>query len=121
MINGRRLTDTATKTGIEAAQTASKGVVQKTVGATGDLTGNKIADQITSVGKSRNKEKKKDEVEETYIPPEKRQKIINDCFKHSIKMEYEKVTNLLGSTSDKEDKEIIQRFMMILQQAQHLK
>ena len=58
MINGKKLTDTATKTGIEAAQTASKGVVQKTVGATGDLTGNKIADKSTSVGKSRNKEKK---------------------------------------------------------------
>ena len=32
--------DTATKTGMNAAKTASKGVVQKTAEATGDLTGN---------------------------------------------------------------------------------
>ena len=40
--------DTATKTGIYAAKTTSKRVVQKTAEATGDLIGNKIADQITS-------------------------------------------------------------------------
>ena len=39
--------DTATKTGIDAAKTASKGVVQKTAEATEDLIGNKIADKIT--------------------------------------------------------------------------
>ena len=43
--------DTATKTEIDAAKTASKRVVQITAEATGDLTGNKIADQITSIGK----------------------------------------------------------------------
>ena len=36
--------DTATKAGIDAADTASKRVVQKTAEATGDLIGNKIAD-----------------------------------------------------------------------------
>ena len=36
--------DTATKTGIDAAKTASKIVVQNTAEATGDLIGNKIAD-----------------------------------------------------------------------------
>ena len=36
--------DTATKTGIDAAETASKIVVQKAAEAAGDLTGNKIAD-----------------------------------------------------------------------------
>ena len=46
--------DTATKTGIDAAKATSK-IIQKTAEATGDLTGNKIADQITSVGKSNNK------------------------------------------------------------------
>ena len=46
--------DTATKTGID---TASKRVVQKTAEATGDLIGNKIADKITSLGKTKNKEK----------------------------------------------------------------
>ena len=35
--------DTATKTGIDAAKTASKRVVQKTAETTGDLIGNKIA------------------------------------------------------------------------------
>ena len=50
--------DTATKTGIYAAKTDSKRVVQKTAEATGDLIGKKIADKITSVGKSKNKQKK---------------------------------------------------------------
>ena len=35
--------DTTTKTGINAAKTASKRVVRKTAEATGDLIGNKIA------------------------------------------------------------------------------
>ena len=71
--------DTATKTGIDAAKTTSKRVVQKTAEATGDLIGNKIADKITLVGKSKEKEKEKTKkVEEIYIPPEKRQQIIDD-------------------------------------------
>ena len=36
--------DTATKTGIDAAETASKIAVQKAAEVAGDLTGNKIAD-----------------------------------------------------------------------------
>ena len=71
------LMDTATKTGIDAVKTASKRVVQKTAAATRDLIGNKIADKITSIGKPKEKEKTK-ETEEIYIPPEKRQKIIDD-------------------------------------------
>ena len=67
--------DTATKTVIDAAKTASKRVIQKTAEATGDLIGNKIADRITSVGKSKERTKK---VEEIYIPPEKSQQIIDD-------------------------------------------
>ena len=51
--------DTATKTGIDAAKTASKRVVQKTAEATGDLIGNKIADKITSIGRPKVKEKQK--------------------------------------------------------------
>ena len=70
--------DTATKTGIDAAKIASKRVVQKTAKATGDLVGNKIADKITSIGKSKEKAKTKEKREEIYIPPEKRQQIIND-------------------------------------------
>ena len=45
--------DTATKTGIDAAKTASKRVVQKTAEATGDLIRNKIADKITSLSKTK--------------------------------------------------------------------
>ena len=37
---GKEIMDTATKTGIDAAKTASKRVVQKTAEATGDLTEN---------------------------------------------------------------------------------
>ena len=46
--------DNATKTGIDAAKTASKIVVLKTTEATGDLIGNKIANKITSLRKSKN-------------------------------------------------------------------
>ena len=44
------------KTGIDIAKTASKRVVQKTKEATGDLIGNKIADKITSIGKTKEKQ-----------------------------------------------------------------
>ena len=53
--------DTATKTGIDAEKFVSKRVVQKTAEATVDLIGNKRADKITSVGKTKSKEKVKDE------------------------------------------------------------
>ena len=80
--------DTATKTGIYAAKTASKRVVQKTAEATGELIGNKIADKITSTGKSKEKEKTK-KVEQIYNPPEKRQQIMDDLkFFLSIKCNF---------------------------------
>ena len=72
---GKKLMDTATKTGIDAAKIASKRVVQKTAEAAEDLIGNKIDDRITSIGKPKEKTK---EIEEIYIPPERRQKVIND-------------------------------------------
>ena len=53
-----KLMDTATKTRIDAAKIASKRVVRKTAEATGDLIENKIADKISSVGKSKDKQKK---------------------------------------------------------------
>ena len=74
---GKTLKDTRTKTGIDAAKTASKRVVQKTAETTGDLIGNKIADKITSLGKPKEKEKTK-KAEEIYIPPGKREQIIDD-------------------------------------------
>ena len=50
--------------------------------ATGDLTGNKIADKITSADKSKEDDKTKKVV--IYIPSEKRQIIIDDLkfFQH---------------------------------------
>ena len=60
--NGKKLMDTATKTGIDAVKTASRRVVQKTAEATGDLIGNKIADNITSLGKTKSKEKEENEI-----------------------------------------------------------
>ena len=84
--DGKKLMDAAAKRGIDAAKTAFKEVVQKTTEATGDLIGNKIADKITSIGKSKEKEKTSN-VEEIYIPPEKRQQIIdNPKFLLSIKL-----------------------------------
>ena len=77
---GKKLTDTATKTGIHAARTFSVWVVQKTAEATRDLIGNKIADKITSVDKIKSKEKEDEtnKIQKIYIPPVKRQKIIDD-------------------------------------------
>ena len=67
----------------------------------------KIADQITSIGKPKEKE-----TEEIYIPPDKRQQT-KDCFEHNfidykfyflcIKMEFQKITNFLNATSDDKD------------------
>ena len=54
---GKELFDTEAKTGIDAAKTTLKRVIQKTAEATGDLIGNKRADKITSVGKTKSKEK----------------------------------------------------------------
>ena len=52
---GKKLIDTATKTGVDAAKTASKRIVQKTAEATRDLIGNQIADKITSASKTKDK------------------------------------------------------------------
>ena len=71
----KKLMDTVTKTEINAAKTPSKRVVQKTAEATENLIGNKIADKITLLGKTKSKEKEEQEI---YIPPEKIQQIIDD-------------------------------------------
>ena len=71
--------DNATKTGINAAKALSKRVAQKTSEATGDLIQNKIANKVSSVGKTKSKEIK-DETnkrQEIYILAEKRQQIID--------------------------------------------
>ena len=63
---GKKLIDTARKTWIDAAKTASKRVVRKTAEARGDLIGNKIADNINSIGKSEEKEKDKESIRNVY-------------------------------------------------------
>ena len=73
----KKIIDTATKAGIDAAKTASKRVAQKAAKATVDLIINKIDDKIITLGKTKSKEKE-DERQEIYIPPEKRQQIIDD-------------------------------------------
>ena len=78
---GKKLMDTASKTGIDTANTASERAIQKTAEAT-DLIGNKVVDKINSLCKSKNTEKEKQDktnkVEEIDIPPEKRLQIIDD-------------------------------------------
>ena len=93
---GKKLTDTAIKTGKDFATIDGKKIVHKSAEATGDLIGNKIADKITSMGRSKElgsavvpagkprSKKEKDETnimeetQEIYIPPEKRKQIIKD-------------------------------------------
>ena len=67
---------------------------QKTAEATRDLVGNKIANKINSLGKTKSKEKKMKD--KKYIYHQKRQQIIDDLklFSHHIKMEYQEITNL---------------------------
>ena len=48
---GKKLLDNTKKSTIDVIKTASKRAIQKITEATGDLTGNKIADKITSVSK----------------------------------------------------------------------
>ena len=51
---------TERKTGIDDAKTASKRVVHKAAEAKVDLIGNKIADKITLVRKTKRKQKKEE-------------------------------------------------------------
>ena len=56
---GKKIIDTTKKQGSEFAKTGDKRIVQKSAEAAGDLIGNKIADEITLLSKSKNKEKKR--------------------------------------------------------------
>ena len=58
----KKIMDTATKTGIDAAKTASEREVKKASKAMGDLIRNTIADKITSLGKPKEKAKKVEEI-----------------------------------------------------------
>ena len=66
----KKLMDTATKTGIDAAKTASKKSSSKNCRSY-RFDWEKIADKITPLGKTKSKEKE-EERQEIYISPEKR-------------------------------------------------
>ena len=69
----KKLINTDTIIGMDAAKNASKRVVQKTAEATGDLIGNKIAYKITSLGNTKSNEKEKvKEEQEVCLRPEKK-------------------------------------------------
>ena len=75
---GQKLFDSAKKSKTDAIKSASNRAIQKTAEATGDVSGNKIADRITSISskKSSNNEAEED-VEITthkkrYVSPEER-------------------------------------------------
>ena len=86
---GQKLLDSAKKSTTDAIKTASKRAIQKTVEATDNLTGNEIADKITSVSKkpsnnnSNNNNNEDLEItahKKKYISPEERQQIINELI-----------------------------------------
>ena len=86
----KKIIDTTKQQGSEFAKIAGKKIVQRSAEATGDLIGNKIADKVTLVGKSKNKENETNEEEEIIIPSEKRQQVINDLrlYKNGIPKDY---------------------------------
>ena len=78
---GNKLLDNSISAGKDFAKIAGKKVLTKSAEATGDMTGNKIADRISR--SSRNKAQKEDdrimeETQELIIPPEKREQITRD-------------------------------------------
>ena len=60
--------------------------------------------------------KKKQEI---YMPPEKTQQIIDDLsfFWYHIKMEYQKITNLLGTTPDEVPRIITKKWIEVHDQS----
>ena len=86
---GQKLLDSAKKFTTGVIKTASKSAIKKTLEATGDLIGNKIADKMTSVSKKSTKELQNNETEENrdspndtpkkrYISPDERPQIIDE-------------------------------------------
>ena len=67
---GKKLLHAATKTRLDILKTASKKVVHKTPEATGELIGNKIADEIVKAKSVPDKNSRN--VEDIVVSPEKR-------------------------------------------------
>ena len=90
----QKLFDSAKKSTTDAIKTASKGAIQKTAEASGDLTGSKIADKLTSVSKKSDakiqteagaasskdvdRASPKNAPKKRYIFPEERQQIVDE-------------------------------------------
>ena len=81
----QELLDHTKKPATDALQTGSKGGIQKTAGATGNINSNGIADKITRVSKTSSQNTSEENIEhereiyrQRYIFPDQRQKIIDD-------------------------------------------
>ena len=80
----QNLLDSPKKSTADAIKTASKRAIQKTAKETGDLIGNKTADDITSVSKSLASSQNDDANNKTkvskkrYISPEERQQVVDE-------------------------------------------
>ena len=74
--------DGAKKSATDAIKTASKRVIQKPAGATGDFIGNKISDKIISISKKprqlHSNEANHEIPKERYISPQERQQVIDE-------------------------------------------
>ena len=80
---GQIFIDGAKKSTTDAIKIASRTAIQKTAEATGDLIGNKIADETISVSKKLQKNETEKDIKRTtpkkrYISPEERQQIIDE-------------------------------------------
>ena len=84
---GQKLFESPKNSTTDAIKTASKRAIQKTAETARDLTGNKIADKITSASKKSTKELPNDQTEvdtekatpmKRFISPEERQQIIDE-------------------------------------------
>ena len=78
---------------------------------------NKIADKVTLLGQTKNKEK--EERQEIYISLEKRQEIIDDLifFLTSYKMEYQKIANVLGTAPNEMPRFVTKKWLEVHDQS----
>ena len=78
----QKLLDHAKQSATDVLKTASKRVIHKTAGTTGDLMGNEIGDKITRISKissQNNSEANEEEIlKKRYISSEQRQKVNDD-------------------------------------------
>ena len=72
----KQLLDTAIKAGLDAAKTASKKVIHNAAEVTGKFIGNKLAEKV--VKPKPWPDINSWDVEETVIPPEKREEILSE-------------------------------------------